>query len=865
MTGPAGGRLYRRHLVGKWRGGQLSLAVVLVFSTIGIGAAAAATPAQSGLASRAQISGAVGETVSFTSGGAQPLVPARLMDSRPGAATVDGVAAGVGAVGAGASLDLDVTGRGGVPEVGVGAVVLNVTAAAASEATFVTVWPTGEARPLASNLNPAPGVGAAPNLVLAKVGVGGRVSFFNFAGETHLIADVVAWFPEGIGAQPLVPARLMDSRTGAATVDGGSAGFGALAADAVLDLDVTGRGGVPEVGVGAVVLNVTAAAASEATFVTVWPTGEARPLASNLNPAPGVGAAPNLVLAKVGVGGRVSFFNFAGETHLIADVVAWFPEGIGAQPLVPARLMDSRTGAATVDGGSAGFGALAADAVLDLDVTGRGGVPEVGVGAVVLNVTAAAASEATFVTVWPTGEARPLASNLNPAPGVGAAPNLVLAKVGVDGRVSFYNFSGSTHLIADVVGWFPDGTSGTTTMIVKQGTEFAGSGDVVSFSGSSNVGGSVVLAASADVPPLGGHLAVANHPAVPGGFAGKVTAVAASGAGTTTVALSPANLQDIFANVVVHGTITPTGPGVTTSVALAAPAHLGVPKAACGGQLSSVPTVSFDGYDGTLDFDLLGGKARVVISANASIEWGISPSISIGCDISTPKVLVATVGPVTFEVGLTVQVSVSASVGASLTTTVPIQIGFNYDQGVVTNLSGADILGSTTASPDLTASISASVFAGASMDVKLLGIGGLNITVGPRVTLTISGSCIRLVGDLVIQASVVAGRWGIEWSFALADVSLASRTLYQHGCGGMAWTGTINVAIDRLYDSPGRTIRQAESASYTLNASHDATVLGSDGSGSYIVTLSGSGSSSTTSCVIQPRLLSTTLVGSSLV
>ena len=69
---------------------------------------------------------------------------------------------------------------------------------------------------------------------------------------------------------------------------------------------MTGRGGVPAVGVGAVVLNVTAAEATEATFVTVWPTGEPRPLASNLNPAPGMAAAPNLVVAKVGAGGAVS-------------------------------------------------------------------------------------------------------------------------------------------------------------------------------------------------------------------------------------------------------------------------------------------------------------------------------------------------------------------------------------------------------------------------------------------------------------------------------------------------------------------------------------------------------------------------------
>jgi hypothetical protein len=33
-------------------------------------------------------------------------------------------------------------------------------------------------------------------------------------------------------------------------------------------------------------------------------------------------------------------------------------------------------------------------------------------------------------------------------------PNLVVVKVGANGKVNFYNAGGSTHVIADVVGWF---------------------------------------------------------------------------------------------------------------------------------------------------------------------------------------------------------------------------------------------------------------------------------------------------------------------------------------------------------------------------------------------------------------------------
>ena len=91
---------------------------------------------------------------------------------------------------------------------------------------------------------------------------------------------------------------------------------------------VTGLGGVPATGVGAVVLNVTVTQPSAASFVTVYPTGTKRPLASNLNMVPGQ-VTPNLVIAKVGAGGKVSLFNNAGTTHLVADVMGWFKGGAG--------------------------------------------------------------------------------------------------------------------------------------------------------------------------------------------------------------------------------------------------------------------------------------------------------------------------------------------------------------------------------------------------------------------------------------------------------------------------------------------------------------------------------------------------------
>ena len=95
--------------------------------------------------------------------------------------------------------------------------------------------------------------------------------------------------------------------------------------------------------------------------------------------------------------------------------------------LVPSRLVDTRSSLVPVVAGGQ----------LDLSVLGRGGVPASGVGAVVLNVTATDAVSAGYVTVWPKGEARPVASSLNFLPVVPVA-NSVVAKVGVDGKVSLW-------------------------------------------------------------------------------------------------------------------------------------------------------------------------------------------------------------------------------------------------------------------------------------------------------------------------------------------------------------------------------------------------------------------------------------------
>jgi hypothetical protein len=334
-------------------------------------------------------------------------------------------------------LSLRVTGVGGVPASGVGAVSLNVTVVDPLQAGFVTVYPCGE-RPLASNLNYSARQ-TVPNAVITPVSVDGTICLFSSA-DTFLLADINGWFPTGAGLTPVTPARLFDTRPGEAQ--------GAVPVDQQpygdLRVHVSGVAGVPASGVGAVSLNVTVVGASEAGFVTVYPCGQ-RPLASNLNYTAGQ-TVPNAVITPVSSDGDICLFSSAGA-FLLADINGWFATGTGLETLMPARLFDTRPeqtqGAMVVNQQSYGD--------LQVHITGIAGVPKTGVAAVSLNVTVVGPSEAGFVTVYPCGQ-RPLTSNLNYTAGQ-TVPNAVITPVSADGNICLYS-SATAFLLADINGWF---------------------------------------------------------------------------------------------------------------------------------------------------------------------------------------------------------------------------------------------------------------------------------------------------------------------------------------------------------------------------------------------------------------------------
>ena len=168
--------------------------------------------------------------------------PARVLETRPGQTTVDGLQQGIGIRPAGTITQLQITGRASVParcDLG-GPERHGHRGSGCRLRHGVPVWhsdPDCLEHQLRGGLTVA-------NLVVAKIGAGGAVCIFNNQG-THLVADVNGYFPGSTTYHSLDPARLMDTRPGMSTIDTQFVGAGLLPNGTVSELTVAGRGGVP--------------------------------------------------------------------------------------------------------------------------------------------------------------------------------------------------------------------------------------------------------------------------------------------------------------------------------------------------------------------------------------------------------------------------------------------------------------------------------------------------------------------------------------------------------------------------------------------------------------------------------------------
>jgi hypothetical protein len=383
--------------------------------------------------------------VAPASGMLNPVLPQRILDTRTTTGNHHAL------LGSGATMQLTVLGRGGVPGAGVCAVLLNVTAVnETARGGYLTLFQSGTTRPQSSTLDYRGAVPVA-NQALVRVGSDATISIFNSAGQTDVIVDVEGWVGIDSAAASgqtttATPARVLDTRT----ATGGHQA--PLSPNQSLTLPVEGVGEIPASGVSAVYADIVAVPVGTAAgFLTAYPSdAAAQPLSSTVSFLSGVTTA-NLTLLPVSADGSVTITNHSPGANVIMDVAGWLSGGdvtadAGTQAIPVARILDTRT---ALGGHQRPVGAGGA---VSVSVLGVGGIPSTGVAGVIVHVTGVKPTAGTSLVALATGYPRPASSILNLPPG-SVISNTAIVPVGPAGTITILNSSGSLDVVIDVQGW----------------------------------------------------------------------------------------------------------------------------------------------------------------------------------------------------------------------------------------------------------------------------------------------------------------------------------------------------------------------------------------------------------------------------
>lgn len=328
------------------------------------------------------------------------------------------------------------------------AAVVNVTVVGPAAPGYWTLWPTGQARPNASQLNiddyisTFGGAVAVPNLVTVPV-VNGGISVYSSAGG-HVVVDLVGYYTPSATSSPSsssgrlvsrpAPTRIYDSRNGSVMIAG-----------------ETRTISVPDsVGTSAVVLGVTVIGLSEG-YWQIFPKGSSKPDSSNLNSFTIGAISANQVIASVNQNGEIDVFS-SGGGHLIVDLIGSFTGSSAAAstdglfvPLdSPSRFLDTRS-----TGRIAGTGSVEVDVQTQLGHSN--------IAAVAMNATITDAYLPGYVSVTPAGSSPTQSTSRGTSTTNVIYSNQTVAShaiVPASSRGFDVFTEGGGQLIADISGWY---------------------------------------------------------------------------------------------------------------------------------------------------------------------------------------------------------------------------------------------------------------------------------------------------------------------------------------------------------------------------------------------------------------------------
>ncbi len=319
---------------------------------------------------------------------------------------------------------------------------LNVTAVPLGKLSYLTVWPTGQAQPLASTLNSLDGRIKA-NAAIIPAGTAGAVSVYA-TNATNLVLDIDGYFvpstdTSALAFYPLAPCRLADTRSSSY----GSMGSPSMTAGqqrtfAILSSTCSVPGTAQ-----AYSLNFTAVPSGKLGYLTAFPTGQTMPLASTLNAPTGTVTA-NAAIVPAGTSGSVDVYT-TNATNLVIDINGYFAPpatgGLSLYNLTPCRVLDSRQ-----PSGTPPF-----TGEKDVNVTASSCGTPVTAQAYVFNATVVPPGPLGYLTLWPQGGTEPLVSTLNALDGA-ITSNMAIVPT-TNGSIAAEP-SGPAQLVLDIFGYF---------------------------------------------------------------------------------------------------------------------------------------------------------------------------------------------------------------------------------------------------------------------------------------------------------------------------------------------------------------------------------------------------------------------------
>ncbi len=395
-----------------------------------------------------------------------PLAPCRIADTRDPAGPFGGPA-----IAAGQSRDFVIPNSACDVPSSAAAYSLNITAVPHSYLGYLSVWPTGQAQPEVSTLNSTDGRVKA-NAAIVPAGTGGAIRVY-VTDQSDVILDINGYFvdatadPSALAFYPLSPCRIADTRDATGQFGGPS-----LVAQQARSFPIRSSNCQIPAAAQAYSLNFTAVPPHGLGFLSTWPTGLVQPLVSTLN-APTGQVTANAAIVPAGTNGAIDVLA-SSEADLIIDINGYFapsssaPNGLSLFTLTPCRVLDTRDTT----------GPFHNTITPPVDTTASRCRVVQNAAAVVLNATIVPALSVPFLTLWPSGQARPTVSTLNANDAL-VTLNMAIVPTSA-GAVNAYA-ADLTDLILDTTALFA--TSYTPPKVLTAARSGAGSGTVTGVDG----------------------------------------------------------------------------------------------------------------------------------------------------------------------------------------------------------------------------------------------------------------------------------------------------------------------------------------------------------------------------------------------